>query len=654
LSKVRVYKLAEKLGVSSKELLGILQELDINVSNHMSTLDEETVELVKEYVHEEREKVNKPDTKSSKVDNKISLPEKISVKELAEELGVEASQILKHLMNLGVMANINKEINFDTAELIAEEFGFKVKKQKDLDEQQEEPDVVSCDEADSQNLKPRPPIVTVMGHVDHGKTSLLDAIRQAKITAQEAGGITQHIGAYQVEIEGKKIVFIDTPGHEAFTTLRARGAKVTDIAVLVVAADDGVMPQTIEAINHAKAANIPIIVAINKIDKSNANPEMVKQQLTEYGLVPEEWGGDTICVPVSALKKEGLDTLLEMILLLAEMQELKADPDRPAVGTIIEAKLDKGRGPVATVIVQKGTLHVGDPIVAGTTHGKVRAMIDDKGRRIKKAGPSSPVEVLGLSDVPNAGDLLYKVTDEKEARQIAEKRKEKQRESELQKASQKVSLDELFNKIKDGQKVDLNIIIKADTQGSVEALKQALEKLSNKEVEVKVIHGGVGAVTETDIMLAAASNAIIIGFNVRPEANAKKVAEKEKVDVRTYRVIYEAIDDVKAAMKGMLEPEYREKVIGRLEVRATFKVPGVGVVAGCYVLEGKVTRKSNIRVLRDSVIVHEGAIASLKRFKDDVREVSEGYECGVGIENFNDVKEGDILEAYVMEEVERS
>lgn len=654
MSKVRVYKLAEKLGVSSKKLLGILQELDINVSNHMSTLDEETVELVKEYVHEEREKENQPDTKSSKADNKISLPKKISVKELAEELGVEASQILKHLMNLGVMANINKEINFDTAELIAEEFGFKVKKQEDADEPQEEPDVVHCDEVDSQNLKPRPPIVTVMGHVDHGKTSLLDAIRQANITAQEAGGITQHIGAYQVEIEGKKIVFIDTPGHEAFTTLRARGAKVTDIAVLVVAADDGVMPQTIEAINHAKAANIPIIVAINKIDKNNANPEMVKQQLTEHGLVPEEWGGDTICVAVSALKKEGLDTLLEMILLLAEMQELKADPDRPAVGTIIEAKLDKGRGPVATVIVQKGTLHVGDPIVAGTAYGKVRAMIDDKGRRIKKAGPSTPVEVLGLSDVPNAGDLLYKVTDEKEARQIAEKRKEKQRESELQKTSQKVSLDELFNKIKEGQKVDLNIIIKADTQGSVEALKQALEKLSNKEIEVKVIHGGVGAVTETDIMLAAASNAIIIGFNVRPEANAKKVAEKEKVDVRTYRVIYEAIDDVKAAMKGMLEPEYREKVIGRLEVRATFKVPGVGVVAGCYVLEGKVTRKSKIRVLRDSVIVHEGAIASLKRFKDDVGEVSEGYECGVGIENFNDVKEGDILEAYIMEEVERS
>jgi len=654
LSKIRVYKLAEKLGVSSKKLLGILQELNINVSNHMSTLDEETVELVKEFVREEKEKENRPEMKSSKEDDRISLPEKISVKKLAEELGVEASQILKHLMNLGVMAHINKEINFDTAELIAEELGFKVKKQKDADGVQEEPNVVHYDEEDSQNLKQRPPIVTVMGHVDHGKTSLLDAIRQANIAAQEAGGITQHIGAYQVEIEGKKVVFIDTPGHEAFTTLRARGAKVTDIAVLVVAADDGVKPQTIEAINHAKAANIPIIVAINKIDKDNANPEMVKQQLTEYGLVPEEWGGDTICVAVSALKKKGLDTLLEMILLVAEMQELKADPDRPAAGTIIEAKLDKGRGPVATVIVQKGTLHVGDPIVAGTAHGKVRAIIDDKGRRIKKAGPSTPIEVLGLSDIPNAGDLLYKVTDEKEARQIAEKRKEKQRESELQKTSHKVSLDELFNKIKEGQKVDLNIIIKADTQGSVEALKHALEKLTSKEVEVKVIHGGVGAVTETDIMLAAASNAVIIGFNVRPEVNARKVAEKEKVDVRTYRIIYEATDDIKAAMKGMLEPEYREKVIGRLEVRATFKVPGVGVVAGCYVLDGKVTRKSKIRVLRDSVIVHEGSIASLKRFKDDVREVSEGYECGVGIENFNDVKEGDVLEAYIIEEVERS
>jgi translation initiation factor IF-2 len=490
-----------------------------------------------------------------------------------------------------------------------------------------------------------------MGHVDHGKTSLLDAIRKANVTASEAGGITQHIGAYQVTINGKKIVFLDTPGHEAFTEMRARGAKVTDVAVLVVAADDGVMPQTIEAINHAKAANIPIIVAINKIDKPNANPDRVKQQLSEYGLIPEDWGGDTVCVPVSAINKKGINTLLEMILLVAEMCELKANPKTNAVGTIIEAKLDKGRGPVATVIVQKGTLYIGDAIVAGTAYGRVRAMIDDKGKRLKEAGPSVPVEVLGLSDVPNAGDLLYTVKDEKLARQIAEKRKEKQKESELKQANQKVTLDKLFQKIQKGEVKELNIIIKGDVQGSVEALIRALEKLSYDKVKVKVIHGAVGSVTESDVMLASASNAIIIGFNVRPEPNAKKIAEKEKVDIRTYRVIYNVIDDIELAMKGMLEPSFREAVIGRAEVRATFKVPGVGIVAGCYVLEGQITRNSLIRVIRDGIIVYEGKLDSLKRFKDDVKEVNEGYECGIGLEKFNDIKEGDILEAVITEKV---
>lgn len=674
LGKIRVYELAKKLGVSSKKLIEVLEDLNVEIRNHMSTLDDETAELIYEMLSEEKKERNKDDTKKTKeyktqeeirVENKIKdknkkgdkriiIPDKISIKDLGEKINIEPSKIIKELFEEGIIATINQQISKKDASRIAKKYGFEVVLQddKEIDNTIDTIDINDIeDQEEEENFVNRPPIVTVMGHVDHGKTSLLDAIRKANVTASEAGGITQHIGAYQVTINGKKIVFLDTPGHEAFTEMRARGAKVTDVAVLVVAADDGVMPQTIEAINHAKAANIPIIVAINKIDKPNANPDRVKQQLSEYGLIPEDWGGDTVCVPVSAINKKGINTLLEMILLVAEMCELKANPKTNAVGTIIEAKLDKGRGPVATVIVQKGTLYIGDAIVAGTAYGRVRAMIDDKGKRLKEAGPSVPVEVLGLSDVPNAGDLLYTVKDEKLARQIAEKRKEKQKESELKQANQKVTLDKLFQKIQKGEVKELNIIIKGDVQGSVEALIRALEKLSYDKVKVKVIHGAVGSVTESDVMLASASNAIIIGFNVRPEPNAKKIAEKEKVDIRTYRVIYNVIDDIELAMKGMLEPSFREAVIGRAEVRATFKVPGVGIVAGCYVLEGQITRNSLIRVIRDGIIVYEGKLDSLKRFKDDVKEVNEGYECGIGLEKFNDIKEGDILEAVITEKV---
>lgn len=681
LSKIRVYELAKKLGISSKKMISILEELDIDIKNHMSTLDEDIAKLVEDVVDEEKndkqkrikkdfEKVkqepskgktevkNKKDKKTSSkgsdgLDKRVILPDKISVKELASKINKEPAQVIKKLFDYGIMATINQEIDFDSASIIVEEFGLKAEKEENsVDEEENMFDIKQPDNPES--LVPRPPIVTIMGHVDHGKTSLLDAIRETNVTAQEAGGITQHIGAYKINVDGKQIVFLDTPGHEAFTAMRARGAKVTDISVLVVAADDGVMPQTIEAINHSKAAKVPIIVAINKIDKPNANPDRVKQQLSEHGLIPEDWGGDTICVPVSALKKQGLDNLLEMILLVAEVAELKANPNRPAVGTIIEAKLDRGRGPVATVLVQNGTLKIGDAIVAGSAYGRVRAMIDDKGERVKQAGPSMPVEVLGLSDVPHAGDLLYTVEDDKLARQIADKRKEKQREAEFKASHQKVSLEELFNQIEKGEVKELNIIIKADVQGSVEALKQALERLSNDEVEVKVIHGGVGAITETDIMLAAASNAIVIGFNVRPEGNARKVAEKEQVDVRTYRVIYNAIEDIQLAMKGVLEPKFEETIQGRLEVRAVFKISGVGVIAGCYVLEGKVTRNSQVRVIRDGVIIFEGKVESLKRFKEDVKEVTAGYECGIGLEKFNDIKEGDILEVFVLKEVRES
>ncbi|NLP37934.1 MAG: translation initiation factor IF-2 [Firmicutes bacterium] len=574
----------------------------------------------------------------------VILESRITVGELADKLGVSATEIISKLIDLGVMAAINQAIDTDIAQMLAEEYGFKVEIKVD----ELEAELIEAVEDREEDLQPRPPVVTVLGHVDHGKTSLLDAIRQANVTSSEAGGITQHIGAYQATYQGKKIVFLDTPGHEAFTAMRARGAQVTDIAIIVVAADDGVMPQTVEAINHVKAAGVPIIIAINKIDKPTANPSRVRQQLTEYELVAEEWGGDTVMVEVSALKKTGIDNLLEMILLVAEMSELKANPDKPAIGTVVEAKLDKGRGPVATVLVQDGTLNVGDSIICGTIYGKVRAMIDDKGKRVKKAGPSTPVEILGLSDVPEAGDDLQAVSDDKIARQVAEKRAEKRREVELNKTA-KISLDDLFNQIQQGEVKELNIIIKADVQGSVEALRESLLKLSSDEVRIQIIHSAVGAVAESDVMLASASNALIIGFNVRPEQNVRKLAEKENVEIRLYRVIYEALEDIENAMKGMLAPQYKEVILGQAEVRHLFKASRLGTIAGSHVIEGKITRNAEIRVIRDGVVVHEGKINSLKRFKDDVREVMAGYDCGILLERFNDIKEGDILEAYIME-----
>ena len=573
------------------------------------------------------------------------------MKELSEKIGKPAAEIIKKLFILGIMATINQEIDFDTCSLIASDYGIELEHNvaKTFEEVLQE----SSDEVDeSTELVERPPVVTIMGHVDHGKTSLLDAIRNSSVTEGEAGGITQHIGAYTVTCNGRTITFIDTPGHEAFTSMRARGAQVTDIVILVVAADDGIMPQTVEAINHAKAANVPIIVAINKMDRETANPERVKQQLTEHGLVSEEWGGDTICVPVSAKTQMGLDSLLEMVLLEADVLELKANPNRLAKGTIIEAELDKGRGPIATVLVQNGTLKIGDTIVAGTAYGRVRAMVDDKGKRVAKAGPSQPVEVLGFSEVPAAGDILNVAEIDKLSRQVAEERRDKQKAEQLKNLS-KVSLDDLFSQIAEGQIKDLNIIVKADVQGSVEAVKQALEKLSNDEVRVRCIHGGVGAITGSDIMFASASNAIIIGFNVRPDAAARAAAEKEKVDMRLYRIIYNAIEDIEKAMKGMFKPVYEENTLGRISVRDTFKVSGVGTIAGAYVQDGKVTRNAQIRVVRDGIVIHEGKIASLKRFKDDAKEVAAGYECGIGIENFNDIREGDTIEAFEMVEVKR-
>ncbi|NLM44660.1 MAG: translation initiation factor IF-2 [Clostridiales bacterium] len=579
----------------------------------------------------------------------IKIGNTITVKDLSEKTGKTVAEIIKKLLLLGIVATINQDIDFDTAELIADEFGIKIEKAIDKDDEEL---LLNEEEDKEEDLRPRPPVVTIMGHVDHGKTSLLDAIRQTNVIATEAGGITQHIGAYMVNIEGRKITFLDTPGHEAFTAMRARGAKVTDIAILVVAADDGVMPQTIEAINHAKAANVPIIVAINKIDKPGSNPDRIKQELTEHGLLPEDWGGDTICVPVSAKKKIGIENLLEMVLLVAEMQELKANPNRKAKGTVVEAKLDKSRGPVATVLIQNGTLNHGDFFIVGNTHGKVRTMSDEKGKSVKKAGPSMPVEITGLSEVPDAGDIFITVDDEKTARTISEKRKEKYREEQLQ-STQKISLDDLFNQIQAGKVKELNIIIKADVQGSVEALKQSLEKLSNEEVKIKAIHGGVGAISETDVMFASASNAIIIGFNVRPQPAAIMLAEKDKVDIRLYRVIYDAIEDMQSAMKGMLEPEYKEVLTGHAEVRAIFKASSIGTIAGCYVTDGKIIRNNEARLIRDGVVVYEGKIASLKRFKDDAKEVNAGFECGITLDKFNDIKEGDVIESFTMEAVPR-
>ena len=597
--------------------------------------------------------MKKPQVKEEKQEEQIKqivIPEVLTIKELADKMKVVPSVIVKKLFMQGKIVTVNQEVDYETAEEIAMEFDVLCEKEEVVDVIEE---LLKEDEEDESLMVKRPPVVCVMGHVDHGKTSLLDAIRNSNVTGREAGGITQHIGASVVEINGEKITFLDTPGHEAFTAMRMRGANSTDIAILVVAADDGVMPQTIEAINHAKAAGIEIIVAINKIDKPSANVERVKQELTEYELIPEDWGGSTIFVPVSAHTHEGIQDLLEMILLTAEVMELKANPNRAARGLVIEAELDKGKGSVATVLVQKGTLHVGDAIAAGSAHGRVRAMMDDKGRRVKEAGPSQPVEILGLNDVPNAGEVFVGCESDKEARAFAETFISQNKVKLLEETKSKMSLDDLFNQIQEGNLKELDIVVKADVQGSVEAIKQSLLKLSNDEVVVKIIHGGVGAINESDVILASASNAIIIGFNVRPDATAKDIAEREGVDLRLYRVIYNAIEDVEAAMKGMLDPVFEEKVLGHAEVRQTFKASGVGTIAGAYVLDGIFERNCSVRLIRDGIVVFDGPLASLKRFKDDVKEVRTGYECGLVFENYNDIKEGDQVEAYKMVETER-
>ena len=676
--KVRIYELAKMLKIENKELIEKLKELGIEAKSHMSVLTEEDAAVVMEMFDSNsiiaQEKKEEPEEKqenqnhkkgkhkkqdSQKIEEQITeedvgvkyIGENPTVKELAEVLDKNASEIVKSLMKRGIMAAINQNIEFDMAVAIAEEFDIILEKEQEKDIMEE---VFGQEEEDDEkDLIERPPVVVVMGHVDHGKTSLLDSIRHSSVTSNEAGGITQHIGAYTVQIDEKPITVLDTPGHEAFTAMRMRGAQITDIAVLVVAADDGVMPQTIEAINHAKAAGVDIIVAINKMDKPSSNPDRVKQELTEYGLLAEDWGGETICVPVSAVNKQGIDQLLEMITLVAEMKELKANPHKKARGAIVEAQLDKGRGSVATVLVQSGTLCVGDPIVAGSAYGKIRAMTDDKGRRVKKAGPSTPVEVLGLSEVPTAGDTFYVAENEKQARQVAESVIARNRENLIKDTPQKVSLDDLFTQIQSGNVKDLNIVVKADVQGSVEAVRQSLERLSNEEVRIRIIHGGVGTITESDVMLASASNAIIIGFNVRPEPAAKLFADEEKVDVRLYRVIYNAIEDITAAMKGMLDPVYEEKVIGHAEIRQIFKASGIGSIAGSYVLDGKFERNCQARVTRDGIVIFEGEIESLKRFKDDVKEVAAGYECAFVLKKFNDIKVGDQVEAFKMVEVPR-
>ncbi len=643
MKKTRVYQIAKELELSNEEAVKRLNALDINVSDKDSFLEEDEVELALDILKEELEKER----------STVIIDSSLTVQLLAEKLGKTASEIIMKLMSLGTMASINQEISFEVASEVAKGYGKNlVVADESSESEQDLDDLLEIEEDKEEDLIERPPVVTVMGHVDHGKTSLLDAIRSTNITKGEAGGITQHIGASEVVINGKKIVFLDTPGHEAFTAMRARGAQVTDIAILVVAADDGIMPQTIEAINHAKAANVPLIVAINKIDKPTANPDRVKQELADQGLLVEDWGGDIISVGVSALKKEGIDTLLEMILLVAEMQELKANPNKRAVGTVIEAQLDKGKGPVATVLVQGGTLKVGDPVVCGTSCGKVRAMINSKGKRVKKAEPSTAVEILGLSEVPQGGDQLIGVLNDKIAKQISEKRTEKARE-EMLKSNQRMSLDAFFSQVSDADTKELNIVIKADVQGSSQAVRQSLEKLSTEEIAVRIIHCGVGAVNESDIMLAAASNAIIIGFNVKSVPSAEVLANKEKVDVRTYTIIYKAIEDVQAAMSGMLDPELKDEDTGKAEVRETFKLSGVGTIAGCYVTSGKIYRNCKVRVVRDGIIIHEGQLAALKRFKDDVKEVNHGYECGITIVNYNDIKIGDIIEGYITKEIER-
>ena len=594
----------------------------------------------------EQERLKRIAAERAKKTITIKVPDEITVGELAMRLHMTAAEVVKKLFSLGVMASVNQTIDYDTAEIVATELGAKVEKEVEVTIEER---IIDDSEDAPEDLLPRDPVVVVMGHVDHGKTSILDAIRNTAVTATEAGGITQHIGAYRVDCNGQMITFLDTPGHAAFTSMRARGAMATDIAVLVVAADDGIMPQTVEAISHAKAAGVQIIVAINKMDKEGANPDRIKQQLTEYSLVPEEWGGDTICVPVSAKTQMGIDSLLESILLVAEMLELKANPKRAAKGVVIEARLDKGRGPIATLLVQNGTLHAGDIVVAGSSVGRVRVMVNERGRRLKEAGPAVPVEVMGLDETPNAGDSFDTASDEKLARQLVEQRKQKAKEEQF-KAFHKVTFDNLFASIKDGEMKELNIIVKADVQGSVEAVTQNLVKLSNDEVKVKVILGGVGAINDSDVMLANASNAIIVGFNVRPDPNAQNMAERDGVEMRMYRVIYDCIEEIEAAMKGMLAPKFREVALGRIEVRTVMNLSSAGKIAGSYVLDGKITRNAQIRVVRDGIVIAEDEIASLRRFKDDVKEVASGFECGIGLTKFNDIKEGDIFEAFMMEE----
>ncbi|PFS59595.1 translation initiation factor IF-2 [Bacillus thuringiensis] len=688
MSKIRVHEYAKKNNISSKDLMTKLKEMNIEVSNHMTMLEDEVVnKLDNEYntgaekpsvadEFEVEEKVVRSKKNSNKKKKKgkgnedkrqdnfagrqqtqiLETPDKITfsgsltVGELAKKLSKEPSEIIKKLFMLGIMATINQDLDKDTIELIATDYGIEVEEEIVVSETEFE--TFMDEQDDEENLKERPAVVTIMGHVDHGKTTLLDSIRNSKVTAGEAGGITQHIGAYQVEVNDKKITFLDTPGHAAFTTMRARGAQVTDITILVVAADDGVMPQTVEAISHAKAAGVPIIVAVNKMDKPAANPDRVMQELTEYELVPEAWGGDTIFVPISAIQGEGIDNLLEMILLVSEVEEYKANPNRYATGTVIEAQLDKGKGTIATLLVQNGTLRVGDPIVVGTSFGRVRAMVSDIGRRVKVAGPSTPVEITGLNEVPQAGDRFMAFADEKKARQIGESRAQEALVAQRGEKS-KLSLEDLFQQIQESDVKEINLIVKADVQGSVEAMAASLRKIDVEGVKVKIIHTGVGAITESDIILASASNAIVIGFNVRPDVNAKRTAELENVDVRLHRIIYKVIEEIELAMQGMLDPEFEEKVIGQAEVRQTFKVTKVGTIAGCYVIDGKITRDSGVRIIRDGIVIFEGQLDTLKRFKDDVKEVAQNYECGITIERYNDLKEGDIIEAYVMEEVKR-
>ncbi|MDL4840105.1 translation initiation factor IF-2 [Aquibacillus rhizosphaerae] len=707
MSKTRVYEYAKEKNISSKVVIDKLKELNIEVSNHMSTISDDTKLKLEEALTEknskqknkaDQSKPSRPEVKSnnnnsqaqqkgkknsekqsakhkgkknnnnmknnqqpqSKQENKqvnkqeentkITYSGTLTVGGLAEKLEKDTSEIIKKLMTLGIMATKNQDIDEDSIELICEEYGVEVEQEVEVDENDLD---LYIAEDKPEDLVERPAVVTIMGHVDHGKTTLLDSIRDTKVTAGEAGGITQHIGAYQIEDKGKKITFLDTPGHAAFTSMRSRGAKVTDIAILVVAADDGVMPQTVEAINHAKAAEVPIIIAVNKMDKEGANPDRVMQELTEHELVPEDWGGETIFVQLSAIKREGIDDLVEMIQLVSEVEELKANPNRNASGTVIEAQLDKGRGSVATLLVQNGTLNVGDPIVVGNTFGRVRAMVNDLGRRVKTAGPSTPVEVTGLNEVPQAGDQFTVFDDEKKARQVGEARQQKQIE-EKRGDKVRVSLDDLFEQIKQGEVKDINLILKADVQGSAEALAASLEKIEVEGVKVRIIHTGVGAITESDVILASASNAIVIGFNVRPDVNAKKAAESEKVDVRLHRIIYKVIEEIESAMKGMLDPEFEEKVIGQAEVREIFKVSKIGTIAGSYVTDGKITRDAGVRVIRDGIVIYEGEIDTLKRFKDDVKEVAQNYECGITVEKFNDIKEGDVFEAYIMEEIKRT